>query len=300
MSAPLDWLPDSETPIAESALRYTEHGFVIIPLYGIDPDTGQCQCGKPHLKPDGTQDGSAGKHPIESCWQRKRPDVRRVRQQFLSQYPGANVGLVMGGPTRLITLDLDGPLASKNLAALERELGPLPPTLVSRSGRIDGGEHRLYQVPDGWNLEAIKNRKLAPKIDVRTTGGQIVVAPSLHYTKRRYAWTSHGPIAVIPEAWYQRLVRSHETPTIEAQRASRGSIRYADAALAKACETIRNATEGTRNETLNRDAYGIAGLVAVHVGMGGEGGRPVLSLLVCRRHDHSVIRIPAGRHVPRP
>ena len=36
----------------------------------------------------------------------------------------------------------------------------------------------------------------------------------------------------------------------------------------------------------------LAGLIAVHLGMGGEGRRPVLALLVRRRHHDSVILIP--------
>ena len=70
------------------------------------------------------------------------------------------------------------------------------------------------------------------------------------------------------------------------------------AALARAqlehCLHIRS------RELVGAGDHGIAGLVAVHVGMGGESGRPVLSLLVSRRHDDSVIRIPARRHETRP
>ena len=51
---------------------------------------------------------------------------------------------------------------------------------------------------------------------------------------------------------------------------------------------------GTRiNEHVAGGDGSLAGLVAVHLGMGGEGRRPVLALLVlCRRHNDSVIPIP--------
>ena len=55
-------------------------------------------------------------------------------------------------------------------------------------------------------------------------------------------------------------------------------------------------SRGTRRrERVGRGNRRVAGLVPVHLGMSGEGRRPVLSLLVRRRHDNSVILIPARR-----
>ena len=45
---------------------------------------------------------------------------------------------------------------------------------------------------------------------------------------------------------------------------------------------------------------GLAGLVPVHLGMGGEGRRPVLALLVRRCHDDSLILIPTRCREGRP
>ncbi len=270
----IDWLPTAETPLADAALRYAEHGLVVIPLHGIDPATLRCLCGQ--------TDCAAGKHPIEKGWQHQRPDVQRTRRQF-AQYEGANVGLVMGGPCRLLTIDIDGPKGREALAGLERKLGALPDTLISRSGRADGGEHRLFVVPETLDMAALKNRALAPHVDVRTTGGQIVVAPSLHSSGNRYAWVNHGPIAAIPEAWYQHMVGPKEPPRnlakprpLTAPRVSRSAYsksldrstsgdrkkEYVHAALQNACDAIRKAPDGSRNDVLNTQTYSIAGLVA--------------------------------------
>jgi len=103
------------------------------------------------------------------------------------------------GPGRLIALDIDGDKGRSSLALLESEYGPLPETATSSTGREDGGEHRLFQVPEGFDMGAIKNAiAFRPGLDVRAQGGQIVVAPSIHQTGRAYRWTKPGPVAELP------------------------------------------------------------------------------------------------------
>ena len=82
----------------------------------------------------------------------------------------------------LIAIDVDGP--RDLLAPLEEQHGPLPRTLTARTG--SGGWHLIYKV----NPEhAPGNRvKLAPGIDVRSEGGQIVISPSGHALGTRYRW----------------------------------------------------------------------------------------------------------------
>jgi hypothetical protein len=81
-----------------------------------------------------------------------------------------------------MALDIDGPAGRISLAKLEAEHGGLPQTLASRSGRPDGGEHRLFWVPPDLDLAALKNTAshFADGLDVRRHDGQIVVAPSAH------------------------------------------------------------------------------------------------------------------------
>lgn len=51
---------------------------------------------------------------------------------------------------------------------------------------------------------------MLPGIDVRGSGGQIVVAPSLHLSGRRYTWEEGGEIAEIPLWLYDLITRREE------------------------------------------------------------------------------------------
>lgn len=185
--------------LLEAALDLGARGFRVLPLHTVE--RGVCSCPKAEkcLK-------SAGKHPRFGGWQEQASsDPRRIRTWW-GKWPTANIGLAMGGPGRVVALDVDGPEGRATLARLEREHGPLPVTLTSRSGRADGGEHRFYRVPDALPLEAIANgvgRARAsnhPGIDVRADGAQVVAPPSVHYTGNRYAWVDLSvPIADLPE-----------------------------------------------------------------------------------------------------
>jgi hypothetical protein len=68
----------------------------------------------------------------------------------------------------------------QSLTQLEEQYGPLPETLTSATG--GGGEQRLFQLAEHLDLDAIGNSvgMLGPGPNVRASGGQIVVAPSLH------------------------------------------------------------------------------------------------------------------------
>src|SRR5262249_47070706 len=127
---------------------------------------------------------SSGKHPIVRGWQRSRANERTIQARW-SAWPGANVGLVPGGAACLVVLDIDGDDGRNSLRALEGSHEPLPETLTSATG--GGGEQRLFVLPDELDLDAIGNsvRKLGAGLDVRASGGQIVVAPSLHRSGRR-------------------------------------------------------------------------------------------------------------------
>ena len=66
---------------------------------------------------------------------------------------------------------------------------------------------RLFRVPDPLKIDAISNKvSVAPGLDVRTEGGQIVVAPSLHVSGQRYAWTHKLPPADLPHWLYALMV----------------------------------------------------------------------------------------------
>ena len=200
-------LPPGTTPF-DAPLAYLAAGLRPIALAGVSEQSA-CTC------PKGAACGKPGKHPRSKDWQRgmTAPELRAAFERD----PRGNVGLVMGGEARLAALDIDGTLGREQLAAFERQHGPLPQTATARTGS-DDSEHRVFRVPPHLDLAALSNRvgvagrSAAGGLDVRAEGGQIVVEPSLHRSGRRYQWTHRGPIADMPEALFRWLTE----PTVEA------------------------------------------------------------------------------------
>jgi len=62
-------------------------------------------------------------------------------EQWWERWPDANIGIATG-PSGLVVLDVDGPEGQAGLKALVEKHGPLPRTLVAKTGRA-GGIHIL-------------------------------------------------------------------------------------------------------------------------------------------------------------
>lgn len=116
--------------------------------------------------------------------------------------------------------------------------------------------------------------KIGPGLDVRANGGYVVVPPSVIVNrqgkKRAYAWQNPAITlskGKLPEAppWLVNLIIPNEKPIIPLKTHSiiynGASTRYGHAALINECNKIRQATEGCRNDTLNRCAFNIFRLV---------------------------------------
>jgi len=180
--------------LVTAARWYAERGF--IPLQLSDPRDAS--------------DLAPGKRPLGKSWQTTPyADPDAVAARFASH--SGNIGMRMGAcpAGRVVALDVDGPEGASTLAALERELGALPPTLTSRSGRAEGGEHRVFVLPDGAPTIGNASPVRGGHLDVRGEAGQIVVAPSIHpATGAPYQWTSLVAPATLPAAWVARLVQA--------------------------------------------------------------------------------------------
>ena len=181
-----------------AALGYTERGWHIVPLHGVDVSSGHpvCTCRK------GAKCSSAGKHPRIGAWQKEASNDPAQAMRWWRQWPDSNVGLATCQEgSRLVALDIDGPEGRASLEELEATYEPLPATLISISGREEGGHHIIFRVPDGKALEPLRGRAgtvLGPGIDVRGMGGQIVAPPSMHPAGRRYRWGEAGLRAPAP------------------------------------------------------------------------------------------------------
>lgn len=208
----------------------------------------------------------AGKRPIHTDWpNRATTDERRLLAE-LADRPDANLGIATGDRSGFWVLDIDGPEGEASLAALVDEHGPLPVTLEARTG--GGGRHILFAMPD----RPLGNRKrgLGPKLDVRGTGGQIVVAPSVHpETGAVYEWATdptETAIAAAP-AWLLAILTAPEpapapaAPSVVNINDARARL-YGTGALASEARDVASLPPGGRNQALNRAAFRVGQLAA--------------------------------------
>ena len=96
--------------------------------------------------------------------------------------------------------------------------GPLPETLTTISGRGDGGRHLFYRRPPG----KLSAKRLGPGIDLKTSSGYVVLAPSLHPDTGRPYTRIDRPV-VAPPAWLCALLLP-EPPRPRATRARRSPL----------------------------------------------------------------------------
>jgi hypothetical protein len=116
-----------------------------------------------------------------------------------------------GPDSGVFVLDVDGEAGRTSLAALEAQHGPLPVTLVSLTGRGDGGEHRWFNYPAAREIRGSAG-KLGEGLDVRATGGYVIVPPSIHETGRAYQWAAPEQSIADAPIWFLDLL-SGETRT---------------------------------------------------------------------------------------
>ncbi|HEX8560337.1 MAG TPA: bifunctional DNA primase/polymerase [Pyrinomonadaceae bacterium] len=149
---------------------------------------------------------SPGKHPrTRKGLKDATTDEAQVRRWW-EQYPLANVGLAMGRKSGLVALDVD-PRAGgdASLCELIERYGELPATLEAVTG--GGGSHVFFAHPG----VTFKNSSsvLGEGLDVKTDGGYVVAAPSLHASGKRYEWRSTRRPAQMP-GWLLKLLTAEK------------------------------------------------------------------------------------------
>lgn len=139
-----------------------------------------------------------------SGFQQARPSMAQLDDWF--GIGGYGIGIVTGRVSGIFVLDFDGEAGQEQLIRLEREHGPLPPTVSALTP--GGGIHLLFQHP-GTPVATRKN--VLPGLDIRGDGGFIVGHPSVHKNSRRYEWDADAhpedvAIAAAPQ-WVVDLVQ---------------------------------------------------------------------------------------------
>lgn len=157
------------------------------------------------------------KVPLVAGWQRLRASV---------PVDGGNgYGVKCGAG--LLVVDADGPEGIANLIRLFEARGSrLPQRTVTTGG---GGAHYYFRVPDGQTCPGNSQSRLAPKVDTRGRGGQVIGGGSSHPSGSCYVWANGlpapiGDLPVAPDWLLDQLDRGATRPR-GAPRGAKGTGR---------------------------------------------------------------------------
>lgn len=202
-----------------------------------------------------------GKRPVNKGWQKAEQPSLALVERWLRK--GHNLGLLTGRSSGILVLDDDSPDGSA-AAALN-----LPPTVTVITG--SGKKHYYFALPEGLTLRNSVKSRIAG-MDVRADGGQVVFPGSVHPdTQQPYRWApSLSPrdveIAPLPENVLDLLRQGERTvpkfKLLQGDAKGHRAAKYAQAALDAEVANVLGASEGSRNDTLNRAAFALGQLVA--------------------------------------
>lgn len=201
-----------------------------------------------------------GKVPVHKGWQKSPAPTMTTVEKWLRQ--GHNLGLRTGRASGVIVLDDDSPDGSA-AAALD-----LPKTVTVITG--SGKRHYYFALPEALSLRnSVKTR--ISGMDVRADGGQVVYVGSVHPdTNQPYQWApglspSDVQLAPLPHNVVELLRRrEREVPKftlLHGEASGPRAGKYAQAVLDAELAKVRAATEGSRNDSLNRSAFAIGQFV---------------------------------------
>lgn len=174
-----------------------------VPLFPVKRDKSPCT---PNGFKDATRDAA-----IIRLWARK--------------WPEANIGIPTGEASGWLALDIDPRHGGDvSLTTLIEEHGDeWLETMQAKTG--GGGHHIIFKYPQGSNIRNSTGR-LGEGIDVRSEGGYIIVAPSLHASGRPYEWLNNTEPAELPEWLLKRLTDAkRESQLFPFQNAATGQRR---------------------------------------------------------------------------
>lgn len=179
-------------PTVEDALSYAKAGWRIFPLHTIID--GKCTCR------NGGDCHSPGKHPRNSHGHNEGTTDEATVIRWWKQWPNSNIGLWCKG---LIVVDVDprngGDASLEELFETKADVHGFD-TLTALTG--GGGHHYIFHAPDDKRYDC----KPVPGIEIKSTGGLIVISPSIHISGKMYEWEDESvAIKPVPQ-WILNLI----------------------------------------------------------------------------------------------
>jgi hypothetical protein len=195
------------------ALDYARRGFKVLPLHGLTDDL-VCRCSKGAACPHPAKHPALTKNGLSDA----SLDLEVIGEWF-RRYPTANVAIVPSAGT--FALDVDPRShGDETLADLEQRFGRLPPTATQLTG--GGGLHLWFRCDPALYIRSAAGL-VGEGLDVKSSGGYLVAAPSLHASGKRYAWDSGTDIDDVADApaWLLRIVAGR-VPSVTSQPSTGG------------------------------------------------------------------------------
>jgi bifunctional DNA primase/polymerase-like protein len=200
------------------ALNLAQQGLVVFPV--LENKAPAC--------PHGFKHATCDRAGVEHLWR---------------HYPGPLVGVPTGEVTRIDVLDIDPRHGGDRWLEVERYRVPITRQHRTRSG----GLHLLFRHRAGIRNSA---GRIAPGVDVRGTGGYVIWWPAAGLLVE-----NANIIADWPGWLLEVLAPKPHTRSVSASIVSGDG--YAIAALRLAVDAVVSAAPGTRNDVLNREAFGL-------------------------------------------
>lgn len=181
--------------LVEAAEAYAAGGIRVFPLNTVRDD-GTCSCGDRACK-------NVGKHPVSNLaphgFKNATTDVDTLRRWWASG--DWNIGAVPGPRYAVLDVDPRKPGELGRVAQVIERHGEFTDTLRMATGRyeVEGeglrGRHYWFRVPDGVEVKGGK----AAGIDLRGTGGYVVMPPSRHKSGVQYE-VEQGSLTTVASA----------------------------------------------------------------------------------------------------
>ena len=236
----------------DAALLYASMGMRVLPI-NLGAKRGSrviCTCGREGCR-------LAGKHPItENGVHDATCDLDTIRDWW-RKWPEANVAIACGPESGVVVVDVDPRHGGKLTDEMSDRLGT---TLTAKSG--GGGLHLYYTWPEG---ESKLPGMLGEGIDLKGAGGYILAAPSYHLSGKQYSWSRDvwpaepdGLVRLLAETGAKKVGGNNGTPSELKKITPERALEL----LELGADAVQMATEGTRNNVLNREAYSLGGLVS--------------------------------------
>jgi|GEM_PF-1608589 len=185
-------------------------------------------------------------------------DPEQIRAWW-TRNPDFNVAIATGSASKMAVADLDVKDGANGLDSL-LTLEPHPLPTVCAWTPHDGC-HRYHLM----NGEPVRNRaNVVPGVDVRGEGGYVLAPPSV-VDGKPYRWhtgAALGELELAPVPEWMLEPKRQERQAVPPRTTRIGeTTRYGRAALDRELAALRSAQVGERNETLNRCAFALSGLV---------------------------------------